>query len=265
MAKSRITIVTVCRNAESTIESTIKSVIEQTYTDIEYIIIDGCSSDGTLDIINKYKNNIDIIVSEPDKGIYDAMNKAVRLATGEWINFMNSGDSFFDSDVIFNVFNNKDYNDIGVIYGNVKHICTWGEYELIPSDISMMSYRTPFCHQSSFIRTSLMKEKGYDISYRFAADYNFFFNCWKKGIKFKYISNTVSIFDSSIGSFSANNPKAVRAEEKKIASIKESLYFKLRVRDGIARVLFSLPFISKYLRIKSMSHNPLIRNLKYYD
>ena len=95
-----ISIVTVSYNAVLTIEQTILSVINQTYPNVEYIIIDGGSTDGTVDIIKKYEDKIAYWVSEPDKGIYDAMNKGVVVATGEWINFMNAGDIFTDGDVI---------------------------------------------------------------------------------------------------------------------------------------------------------------------
>ena len=99
-----ISVVTVSYNAVSTIEQTILSVINQTYPNVEYIIIDGGSTDGTVDIIKKYADKIAYWVSEPDKGIYDAMNKGVVVATGEWINFMNAGDIFTDSDVIDKLF-----------------------------------------------------------------------------------------------------------------------------------------------------------------
>jgi len=93
--KPLISVVTVVYNGEKHLEQTIKSVLDQGYDNIEYIIIDGGSTDGTLEIIKKYEDAIDYWVSESDGGIYDAMNKAISLATGEWINFMNSGDDFF--------------------------------------------------------------------------------------------------------------------------------------------------------------------------
>ena len=95
-----VTVVTVTYNAQDYLEKTIQSIISQSYSDIEYIIIDGGSTDGTLDIIKKYEKNITYWVSESDNGIYDAMNKGIKKASGEWINFMNAGDGFVDTNSI---------------------------------------------------------------------------------------------------------------------------------------------------------------------
>lgn len=103
----KISIITICYNAEKEIEGTIKSVVNQTFKDYEYIIVDGGSKDGTMDIVRKYKDKIDIIVSEPDKGIYDAMNKGIKMAHGEWLNMMNGGDMFADNDVLTKIFSKE--------------------------------------------------------------------------------------------------------------------------------------------------------------
>lgn len=110
---------TVCYNVENTIEQTILSVIGQTYPNIQYIIIDGNSTDGTMNIVMKYKEHIDIIVSEPDNGIYDAMNKSLQYVKGDFLNFMNAGDMFCSDDVVSKVFNREYDSSVGFIFGTL--------------------------------------------------------------------------------------------------------------------------------------------------
>ena len=120
----KISVVTITYNAADVLKRTLDSVLNQTYQHIEHLIVDGASLDDTLEIANDYKDENDevaashdvIITSAKDKGLYDAMNKAIRLSTGEWINFMNSGDTFYDREVISKVFSNKVYKEIGVPY-----------------------------------------------------------------------------------------------------------------------------------------------------
>ena len=111
MEKLKITVVTVCYNAGGVIEQTMRSVLNQSYSNIEYIIVDGASRDNTLDVVNKvsaeYPQANIVIKSEPDHGIYDAMNKGIGLATGDWINFMNAGDQFVSADTLAKVFSGK--------------------------------------------------------------------------------------------------------------------------------------------------------------
>ena len=118
----KISVVTVCYNAADSIEQTMLSVLGQSYPDIEYIVIDGGSTDGTVDIIKKYTDRLAYWVSEPDKGIYDAMNKGIAAATGSYINFMNSGDSFYDNRVVEAVVPYLSSDMEAVIYGNAA-IC----------------------------------------------------------------------------------------------------------------------------------------------
>ena len=96
----KFSVITVTYNAEKVLEDTVQSVISQTYHHVEYIIIDGASKDGTLEIVNRYRNRINQLVSEPDKGLYDAMNKGIALATGDYLCFLNAGDSFHEDDTL---------------------------------------------------------------------------------------------------------------------------------------------------------------------
>ena len=112
-----ISVITICYNSELSIERTIKSVLSQTYPNIEYIIIDGKSSDGTNTIIQKYQDNISKYISEEDSGIYNAMNKGLTMAIGEWVCFMNAGDVFVDNQTVERVFFTPIKNNVDVIYG----------------------------------------------------------------------------------------------------------------------------------------------------
>lgn len=168
----KISVVTVCYNAADTIERTMLSVLNQTYHDIEYIIIDGGSTDGTVDIIRKYADKIAYWVSEPDKGIYDAMNKGIKVATGEWINFMNAGDYYYSNEVLKNVFAISRYGDylVGIaVYPNGRY------WRPVRKDFSFKEiYRGGGVnHQASFIQRKLFGG-GYDTSNKIIADELFF-------------------------------------------------------------------------------------------
>lgn len=191
----RITIITVVYNGEDVLEKTIQSVINQKYENIEYIIVDGCSTDSSIDIILKYEEKIDCWISEKDSGIYDAMNKGIKLAAGEWLNFMNAGDVFFDLDVIKDIeFHN---NDIGVIYG-ATNLCYGCNHEKIIKPQNTDHKKTmPFIHQSCFVRTGLMKRYLFDDqNFKLLADKNFFLYISNKGVKYKEIDRIISSCDA---------------------------------------------------------------------
>lgn len=201
--KDKITIVTVCYNSVDTIERTIRSVVEQTYENIEYIVIDGASKDGTLDIIDKYKDKIAVVVSEPDKGIYDAMNKGIALATGEWLHFRNSGDYFFSKHTVDEVFKEVYNDDIGVIHGDCYYIYPDYYVRRKPALLSR-SYKVdmPVLHPATFVRTKLQKDSPFDLLYRSSADYKFFYGLCKKNVKFQYVPVVIATF--ATGGFSSN-------------------------------------------------------------
>lgn len=172
-----VTIITVSYNAIDSIEETILNVINQSYPNIEYIIIDGGSTDGTVDVIKKYAYKISYWISEPDRGIYDAMNKGIKLTTGEWINFMNAGDSFYSLDTISNIsmYFNEDYN---LVYGKTNMCFAHGTF-IRDCSLRTTSNPMPFVHQSSFCRTELLKKHPFSLNYRYAADYDFFCRVFK--------------------------------------------------------------------------------------
>lgn len=148
----KISVVTVCYNAADTIEKTMLSVLNQTYHDIEYIIIDGGSTDGTVEIIRKYADRIAYWVSEPDKGIYDAMNKGIKVATGEWINFMNAGDSLFSRDTLQQFI--ESYPHMDVVYGYAMYMTQGRSFRFKNSPMSEIEKKMPFCHQAVFTLNS---------------------------------------------------------------------------------------------------------------
>lgn len=170
----KITVVTVCFNAVNEIEETMMSVLNQTYDDIEYIVIDGGSTDGTVDIIKRYADRLAYWVSEPDKGIYDAMNKGIKVATGDYINFMNAGDNFHTSTVVQEVVSQIRPNDDYVVgmaqykKGGKLRIVYWPP---IKEDFTLKDAFGGRCvnHQSSFIRRKVL-DNGYNLSYGLIAD-----------------------------------------------------------------------------------------------
>lgn len=202
----KITVVTVCYNAVDTIEKTILSVISQMYPNIEYIIIDGASTDGTVDIINQYRDKITYFVSESDKGIYDAMNKGIKAATGDWINFMNAGDTFYDSEVVTKVVKELD-KDADVAFGDVAYEIDgvlYRErakpfYEHLPLHHSM-----GFNHQSTFVKTEVAKKLKFDLNYRLASDYNMIITFYRNNGVFQQLHDIiVALYD--IDGVSAKN------------------------------------------------------------
>lgn len=219
----KITVITVAYNAVKDIENTILSVINQTYPNIEYIIIDGGSTDATLDIIKKYQDRISYWVSEPDKGIYDAMNKGIAKATGGWLNFMNAGDTFYDQQVLEKVFKDNDWSDTDVIYGDVsiKYKNTTKLRFSLP--IKHLEKGMPFCHQSTFIKTNIQKEITFDIHYKICADYNLFHTLYKQKYQFKKVDIVVATF--LYGGISTDAFISLMVEEWHISGKNNNNYF----------------------------------------
>jgi glycosyltransferase involved in cell wall biosynthesis len=167
-----ITVVTVVRNGEKTLEQTVLSVINQTYTNIEYIIVDGASTDGTVDIIRKYENRIDYWISEPDGGIYYAMNKGIELATGDYIALLNS-DDYYEHDTCEIIADNiiKTHKDI--YYGIMRVLDLSGRTNFIYGHLMPTVEKHMIAHPTCFIAKSIYQKYLYNTTYRSAADYDF--------------------------------------------------------------------------------------------
>lgn len=223
--KPLISVVTVSYNAVETIEQTILSVINQTYQNIEYIIIDGGSMDGTIDIIKKYEDRITYWISEPDCGIYDAMNKGIVKANGEWIIFMNAGDCFTNSHCINNIFSNHIDDNVYMIYGDINYIKNDKIEHIKALPTNCIMHRMPCSHQAMFVRKSF-NDILFNLKYTVAAEYEIIHRILKSvGEKaFLYLPITICDFDGNDG-ISSRYPLKCFKECIAIRSYKKDLYW----------------------------------------
>ena len=193
----KITIATVVFNASELIKETVSSVINQTYENIEYIIIDGNSTDGTAEFINRIINTVDIFLSEKDKGIYDAMNKALNLATGDFLLFMNAGDSFVSEDTV-EEFVRKISCRNSVYYGDAIYqnkLTGESKYRGIKFNKYKLA-RTNICHQTIFYPLKAYKDNKYDLKYKLFADWALNMKLFKN-FNFIYINQPIAYYEST--------------------------------------------------------------------
>lgn len=194
-----VTIITVCFNSVETIEDTIGSVLSQDYKEIEYIIIDGGSTDGTLDVLKKYRDQVHKYISEADDGIYDAMNKGLNLATGDVVGFLNADDFYADNDVIEKIAGVMQSNDVDCCYGDLEYVApdnpgkTVRRWKSQPyqSGLFKKGWHPP--HPTFFAKKIIFdKYGGFDNGYNIGADYELMLRFLKKhGIKSCYIPTTL--------------------------------------------------------------------------
>ena len=203
MSNISFTIATVCYNAADTIERTLHSVGAQEYPFVEHLIIDGASKDATLNHLHLWEKQQEemptshklVVVSEPDKGLYDAMNKGVARASGEWVIFMNAGDCFAATDVLQRIFSTPRTAD--VIYGDVLKAAADGAPVLSRAHPFKNAHRMCFCHQSSLARIECLRATPFDITHPFSADFKFFKLLGHQGKKFAYVDIPIALFDTS--------------------------------------------------------------------
>ncbi len=209
----KFSIITVTYNAGKVLEDTIQSVITQTYKNVEYIIVDGKSTDSTMDIVNRYREHIHTIVSEPDKGLYDAMNKGIDLATGDYLCFLNAGDELHEDDtlqlIVHSLNGEKELPD--VIYGETAIVDEEGHFLRMrrlstPEHLTWKSFQHGMlvCHQAFMPRRDLAVK--YNLKYRFSADFDWCIRIMKKS---RVLHNThLTIIDYLNEGMTTRNHKA---------------------------------------------------------
>lgn len=191
----KYSIITINYNNCDGLRRTIESVVNQTYTDYEYIVIDGGSTDGSVDVIKEYTDKIDYWVSEPDKGIYNAMNKGIIQAHGDYLNFMNSGDCFYDESILQSL---MQINNVDIIFGQAK---------IINSDI-VYKYKTTmtlfdlcthgFNHQATFYKSTLFGDNEYDENLSISGDWKFTIQCVVfKNCSYQYLEKIFVLYDGT--------------------------------------------------------------------
>ncbi|MDE5677365.1 glycosyltransferase family 2 protein [Phocaeicola sp.] len=251
-----ISVVTVSYNAVSTIEQTILSVVNQTYPRIEYIIIDGGSTDGTVEVIKKYADRIAYWVSEPDKGIYDAMNKGGRKAIGDFIQFLNAGDWLENEHIIEKIFKDG-VKEADVIYGDMIVRRMDGVYYAKAQDLSRFKNDFPLFHPSTFIAKSVFIKHLFDVSYRISADFKLLRDVYYKQGKFVYFPVSITNFDGIYGLSSSGHSMEMFRERGRILGVDKTLmwkitcinyYIQLNFKSAIKKIL-KLCAYSSYQRL----------------
>lgn len=241
-----ISVITICKNEAAHIAQTIESVIGQSYSDVEYIVIDGGSTDGTVDIIKSYSDKISYFVSEPDNGIYDALNKGILAAHGEIIGTMNGGD-FYEPGALQTVWNSYLENpDSNILYGNLNFIYDDGTSEnfIAGDDLSRLPYGSiNLGHVACFVTADTYIEQGlYNTAYKIAGDYDFLLRCYVNGKKFYHIRNTLSNY--RVNGVSSTNHVLTFQETCAIALVYASdEAMRSEIREGIAN-LYKERFLS---------------------
>ncbi len=196
----KISIITVVYNNEATLQQAIESVLNQSYPNIEYVIIDGSSKDNTVSIIESYKNRLGYFISEPDKGLYDAMNKGIQAATGDVIGILNSDDLYQDSTVLSDIVHQFSTNPaLDIVYGNLVYVKKDAVDQVVRNWKSKDYYAKFFDdgnvppHPSLFLRKEVYEKVGlFNLEFKLAADYEFMFRVFKKyDFKSKYIDRLI--------------------------------------------------------------------------
>lgn len=208
----KISVITVCFQAAGDLKATAKSVLKQMEADFEYVIVDGGSTDGTEELVKHWADDRILFVSEKDNGIYDAMNKGVRLCHGEYVIFMNAGDVFAASNVLKQVEEKLFDCNADILYGDYYDVIDektqYVSYEKVKANSWYFLMSKMICHQVIFARRSLLADHPFDLKYRYAADRKWLIQCVKDKVKLVHVPVAIAIYDrEGISSDKANFEK----------------------------------------------------------
>ena len=207
--KEKISIIVVTLNTKKNFIKTLKSIQMQIYQNYEIIVVDGNSIDGTIQEIKKRKKIITKFISKEDNGIYHAMNRGIKLSSGKWIIFMNSGDVFFEKSTL-KKFSSIKYKKADIYFSDTIVQRPKLKYLINSKNFNKNTYLMPFCHQSSIIKSKLFKKKKFSSLYKIASDFDFFYYCFFKKKKFKKLTFVLSRIKS--GGLSDINRQQVFSE-----------------------------------------------------
>lgn len=197
MSHPLITVVTVCRNVAAELLKTARSVAEQDFDDFEYIVVDGASTDDTPELLASGATKATHWVSEPDGGIYDAMNKGAQLAQGEWVIFMNAGDTFASHCVLSRIAPRLMQTEATVVYGDVVKTDRAGMPVVKVAEEPRNHHRMFFCHQSAFTLREAIVNHPFDTRHKLSADFKFFKTLLREGHEFEHVGFPVAVFDTA--------------------------------------------------------------------
>ncbi len=247
----KVSIVTTTYNSQKTLEETIKSVLSQSYKDIEYIIIDGNSSDGTIEIVSKYRDRISKFISEPDNGIYDAMNKGLKLATGDVVGILNSDDVYCDNNVVAKVVDIFNQTDSDSVYGDLYYVKEDDLTNVVRYWKSSVFKKGSFkkgwhpAHPTFFVKKEIYEKYGYfDLSMEVSADFELMLRFLEKyNISAKYIPQVIVKMrmggesNSSIKNIIKGNRSILKAFDKNHIKVNKILYPLYRFFPKIIQIL----------------------------
>ncbi len=260
MHKPLISLITVVFNGESFIEETLRSAVAQTYSNIELVIIDGGSTDNTLKIAKQFQPHIGTLVSEKDKGIYDAMNKGIKAAKGEWVYFLNAGDCFYNNEVLATIFD-KELAGIDLVYAKVQTINEPTGVNYIngqPVKLADFYYKYPICHQAAFFRRTVFDQLGfYNDTYKLVADSEWFVRFFMSGKhQSLFIDEIVAYYDIQGASY-----------HKRMLSQRELLrysnqYFPFLIAL-INRIMYPIIYVKVWV-IRTFQHTAWFKKYRAY-